>query len=188
MSQTTVSAGGQSIGVAGQLADSMEGRDIVSGFNREAAAQIPFGFGLMKKTGGLAEEYVLPSGPSGTAVIVGLSVFNYTHARAGTVDPAGNFSGDMGASGLLPGSSLQVLRTGRALVPVETTVQPEDRAFCRTVATGALSVGAWGGTNLGGSYMRDCTTQGVFRSATFTAADGVTKVAILEVNFGIKAP
>lgn len=186
MSQTTVSAGGQAIGVAGQIADSMEGRDIVSGFNKEPVDQIPFGYGVMRHAT-VVDGYVLPSGPSGSMEIAGPSVFSLYHNRAGTADPAGNFSGDMGASGLLPNSSMQILRRGRILAPVEATVQNGDRPFCRTVPTGALSRGVWGGTNLGGSYVRDCTNQGIFRSGTYTAADGVTKVAVLDWD-GVAKP
>ena len=181
MSQTSVTAAGMAIGVAGQIADSMEGRDVVSGFSQEATAQIPFGYGLMK--GVTPDGYVLPTGASGTMEVVGLSVFSTSHSRAGNPDPNGLYSGDMGASGLLPKSSMQVGRRGRFLVPVESNVVNGDRAYCRTVATGALTQGSWVGTNLGGSYVRDCRAQGIFRSNTYTAADGTTKVAVLECDF-----
>lgn len=184
MSQTTVSSSGQSIGVAGQVADSRDVRDIVSGFSQELTAQIPFGFGLMKGT--TPNGYFLPTGPSGSMEVAGINTFGLNHARAGSVDSGGNFSGDMGASGLLPKSSMQVMVAGRVLVPVEVNVLNGDRPYCRVVATGALSQGAWLGSGMGGSYVRDCTAQGIFRSNTFTAADGVTKVAILEVDFTAK--
>lgn len=182
MSQTSVLAGGAAIGVAGQLIDSMEGRDVVSGFNKDTQ-QIPFGYGVMKFGDVDGRGYQLPTGASGTMEVTGVNAFSYYHNRAGSADPNGNFSGDMGSSGLLPNASLQILRRGRVLVPVESTVQPGDRAFCRVVATGALSQGSWIGTNLGGSYVRDCRAQGIFRSGTYTAADGTTKVAVLEADF-----
>lgn len=179
--QTTVSAGGQPIGVAGQIADSSDVRDIVSGFSQEASNQIPFGFGVMK--GPTPDGYVLPSGASGTMEVVGLSVFSLYHGYAGAAASDGSNSGDMGASGLLPLASLEIGRKGRYLVPVETAVRNGDRPYCRVVSTGALSNGAWVGSNLGGSYVRDCTAQGIFRSNTYTAADGTTLVAVLEVDF-----
>jgi hypothetical protein len=196
MSQTTVSSAGQAIGIAGQLADSGE-HDLVSGFNKEATAQIPFGFGLRVKPGSNGDEFLLASGFSGLAPgmeVAGLSVFSYNHHRVGPNDPAGNAAGDMGGSGLLPNAGLQVMRKGRAIVPVEIAVVAGDRAWCRGVATGtsgsAAWQGIWSGTgyNLandaaGSSYMIDCRRQGVFRSGTYTAADGTTKVAILEVDF-----
>jgi len=179
MSQTTVSSSGQTIGLPGQVADSMDTNDIVSGFNSEASNQLPWGYGLMRGPAG-QNSFVLPSGASGTMEVSGLNVFSAAHQRAGNADPNGNFSGDMGASGLLPKASLQVGIRGRFIVPVENTVQPGDRAFCRVVATGALTNGIWSGTNMGGSYVRDCTQQGIFRSSTYTAYDGTTKVAVLE--------
>ncbi len=185
MSQTTILPGGQTIGFAGMIADSYPNPDITSGFNMDTQ-QIPFGFGLMHQPGAADERaYVLPTGPTGSVVIDGLSVFDMCHSRGGSVDSYGNYSGDMGASGLLPKAGLQVGRKGRFLVPVESAVVVDDRPFCRIVPTGALSQGSWGGTGIAG-FMKDCTNQGVFRSATYTAADGVTKVAILECNFTAK--
>ncbi len=192
MSQTTVSAGGQPIGFPGQLADSGL-HDIVSGFSQEATNPIPFGAGL--RAGTSPDGYLMPTGFSTVLPIEGISVFSFDHNRAGTVDSAGLYSGDMGASGLLPKSSLQVLRKGRIIVPVEQTVVRGDRGFCRGIATGASSngnVGIWSGTGYGAmalgvaagpSFHVDCTAQTQFRSATFVAADGTTRVAILEVDF-----
>ncbi len=192
MSQTTVSAGGQPIGVAGQLADSGI-HDIVSGFSQEATNPIPFGAGL--RAGTSVDGYLMPTGFSTSLPIEGISVFSYDHNRAGTVDSAGNYSGDMGASGLLPKSSLQVLRKGRVLVPVEGVVRRGDPGFCRGIATGASSngnVGIWSGTGYGAmslglaaspSYHVDCSKRSEFRTGSFTAADGTTLVAVLEVDF-----
>lgn len=182
MSQTTVPPGGMSPGIAGMKYDTGP-HDIVSGFNAEASAQIPFGYGLMKAPNGAQDSYVLPTGPSGTMEIAGLNVFSLTHVRAGAVDAAGVFAGDLGASGLLPKAGMQVARQGRFWVPVDYDVRNGDRAFCRVTATGAQTPGSWVGTNLGGSYVRDCRAQAVFRSATYTAADGTTRIAVLEVDF-----
>lgn len=181
--QTSISAGGQSIGVAGQIADSGP-HDIVSGFNKDTA-QIPFGYGVMGKVGDDERAYCLPTGPSGTMEVVGLNVFDLNHSRLGSVDAATGYAGDV-ASGIVAMGDMQVGRKGRYLVPVENTVQKNDRLYCRVVATGNLTQGSFHGTNLGGSYMRDCTAQGIFRSGTYTAADGVTKVAIVEVDFTAK--
>lgn len=200
MSQTTVSAGGQSIGVAGQIADSQDGTDIVSGFNMEATAQMPMGFGVRVQPGSNGDGFLLATGFSGLGPgteIAGVNAFSYNHQRAGVADSAGTFAGDMGASGLLPKAGLQVLRRGRIIAPVEINVVAGDRAWCRGIATGSSSsagmVGIWSGTGYnvagaGSSYMVDCRTQAVFRSGTYTAADGTTKVAILEVNFTNRAP
>ena len=199
MAQTTVSAGGQSIGVAGQIADSAEGRDIVSGFNKEATNQIPFGVGVRVQPGSNGDGFLLASGFSGGAPgmeVAGINVFSYNHFKQGAADPLGNYAGDLGGSGLLPNAGMQIGREGRWLVPIEIAVVVGDRAWCRGVPTGSSSSanaqGFWAGTGYnaagaGSSYMIDCTRQGVFRSGTYTAADGVTKVAILEVDFTNKS-
>jgi len=196
MAQLTVPAGGQSIGVAGQLADSGK-PDVVSGFNKEASSQIPFGFGVRVQPGSNGDGFLLATGFSGGAPgteVAGISIFSYNHFKQGAADPLGNFAGDLGGSGLLPNAGMQILREGRAIVPVEITVVAGDRAWCRGIATGTTSntAGIWSGTGYnvagaGSSYMIDCTRQGVFRSGTYTAADGVTKVAVLEVDFTNKS-
>lgn len=184
MSQTSVLAGGQPFGIGGQIADSGDA-DIVSGFSLEPSDQMPFGFGVMQKPGD-ADGYLLPTGNSGTMEVIGVNVFSHDHVRSGT-DGAGNQTGDLGSTGLLPNASLQVMRKGRVVVPVAHTVQPNDRAFCYRVATGSFLRGLWVGSDMGGSYVRDCSSQGVFRSTAFTATDGTTRVAILEVDFTNKA-
>lgn len=184
--QTSVSAGGQAIGVAGQIADSGP-HDIVSGFSKESSSQVPFGFGLRVQAGSNGDAYLLPTGFSNVGGnIAGLSVFDLNHAKAGVADSQGVYSGDLGASGLLPNASLQVGRKGRYLVPVEANVLPGDRAWCRGIGTGALTPGIWAGSGYGASYHIDCTAQAVFRSTTYTALDGVTKVAIMECDFTSK--
>lgn len=185
MSQTTVNAGGMSIGVPGQIVDSGP-HDIVSGFN-DASAQMPFGYGLRDSTA--AKLYLLPTGFSGVHPIVGINVHSLDHVKAGAADAAGNFAGDLGASGLLENAQLQVGRKGRYLVPVEAAPTVGDGAWCRGVPTGSLTAGSWRGAArgaagpLGASYHVDCSKQAVFRSGSFTAADGSTLVAILEVDF-----
>lgn len=194
MSQTSVNAAGQSIGIAGQLADTGEGQDIVSGFNMEATSQMAFGFGLRVQPGSNGDGFLIATGFTNQVglEVAGINTFSFSHNRAGVQDVNGNYSGDMGASGLLPKAGLQVLRKGRVLAPVEQNVVAGDRAWCRGIATGTSSIsalaGIWAGTGYntganGSSYMLDCRRQGVFRSASYTAADGTTKVAVLEVDF-----
>jgi hypothetical protein len=189
MSQTSVPAAGQPIGFAGQLADNSDS-DIVSGVN-EDTAQMPFGFGVRQASSGTSAAYErfysLPTGFSTVYPIQGVVLHGYDHAPAGAADSAGRYAGDLGASGLLQNSSFDLLRKGRVLVPVEQAVRVNDRAWCRGIATGALSVGMWVGTDLGASYHVDCTRQAVFRSASYTAADGTTLVAVLECDFTNRA-
>jgi len=179
MSQTSVSAGGQSIGVAGQVSDSGD-HDIDTGFNQNSA-QMPFGYGVAKGNGERA--YALPSGVSGTIEIAGINVFSHNHVKAGAVDAAGNQSGDLGASGLLQNASMQLGVKGRFWVPVAFAVNKGDRPYCYVIATGTITQGAWVGSNMGASYVRDCRAQGRFVTGTFTSADGTVSVAVLEADF-----
>jgi hypothetical protein len=182
MAQTTVSAGGQAVAVAGQAADSGK-KDIVSGFNKDTV-QIPMGYGVRVQPGSNGDAFLLPTGFSTVGGdVAGINLFNFNHMRQGAADPLGNFAGDMGGSGLLPNAGMQVLREGRVYVPVQDTVRAGDRAYCLGIATGNLTAGLWAGSGYGASYHIDCTRQGVFRSGTYTAADGTTKVAVLEVDF-----
>lgn len=184
MSQTTVSASGQAVGIAGQLADTSDVQDIESGFNKEASNQMPFGFGLRVQPGSNGDAYLLPTGFSNVGGdVAGVNVFGYNHQRVGAADSAGNFAGDLGGSGLLPNASLQVLRKGRIYAPVQAAVKAGDRPFCVGIPTGTVAAGLWAGSGYGGSYHIDCTRQGVFRSSSYTAADGTTLVAVLEVDF-----
>lgn len=184
MSQTTISAGGQSIGVAGQIYDSGP-HDIVSGVNEENT-QMPFGYGV--RDGSARDFYKLASGFSGVLPIAGINVWSANHQPAFTA-PNGQVNGDMGSSGLLQYASLQVGRKGRYLVPVEAAPTIGDGAWCRGVATGNLGVGVWRSATrgaagpLGASYHVDCSKQAVFRTTSFTASDGSTLVAVVEVDF-----
>lgn len=183
MSQTSVPAAGMPIGVAGEKYDSGP-HDIVSGFNEEGTSQMPWGIGLM--AGPSEKGFLIPSGASGTFEVKGINVFSHAHSRAGNADPDGRYSGDLGATGLLPDAGLQVGREGRFLVPVAIDVRKGDRPFVYVVPTGTFGRGVWVGSNMGGSYVRDCTAQGEFVTGTFTAADGTTKVAVLDCNFKAK--
>lgn len=203
MSQTVISAGGQAIGVAGQVADSAH-QDIVSGFNKEAAKQIPFGHGVRVQPGSNGDGFLLATGFSGSQGlgfdVAGVNVFSFNHMRLTGPDAAGNYAGDIGSSGangpagLVANAGMQVLRRGRILVPVEADVVAGDRPWCRGIATGVTAgqfAGTWAGTGYnvagaGSSYMLDVTKCGVFRSNSYTAADGTTRVAILEVDFTSK--
>jgi hypothetical protein len=186
MSQPTMFAGGALSGFAGQIADDGD-VEIVSGVNQDAV-QMPFGFGVRQGSSGSSERfYSLATGFSTTFELSGLVVHSYDHAPAGAATSDGVFGGDLGASGLLQNAAFEVGREGRYWVPVEQAVRNGDRAWCRGIGTGALTAGVWNGTNLGGSYHVDCTRQAIFRSASVTAADGTTLIAVLECDFTNRA-
>jgi hypothetical protein len=186
MSQTVINAGGQAIGDAGDAADSNT-KQVVSGFNQDAV-QMPFGYGV--RDGTAQGFYKLATGFSGVAPVTGVLLRRANYQPQITL-PNGQTVGDLGASGLLQNAPLNIMRSGRVLVPVEAAVANGLRAWCRGVATGSLTAGSWlagvlggsGPATVGPSYCVDTSKQAVFRSASFTAADGTTLVAVLECDF-----
>lgn len=190
MSQTSVTAGGQGVAVAGQLGDASDYR-VDSGAN-EGTSQMPFGFGV--RDGSAERGYLLATGFSGVVPVVGVNLHGLNHAPAGAVDGNGNYQGDIGGSGLLQYSAIDVLRRGPVWLPVENTITKGMRGWCRGIATGSTglgagAVGAWAGAlpaaagPFGASYHVDCTKQVQFRSASVLAADGTTLIALAEVDF-----
>jgi hypothetical protein len=188
MSQTTVSAGGAAIGNAGDIADSGP-VDVVSGFQQDTS-QMPFGFGV--RAGTARDWYKLATGFSSVLPVSGILIRRANYQQQITL-PNGQTIGDAGASGLVTNAPLNILRKGRILVPVEGVVAYDQRAWCRGIATGTSALGTpgiWGATSYSvanndttPSYHVNTTRQAVFRSASFTAADGTTLVAVLEVDF-----
>lgn len=179
MSQTSVSASGQAIGVAGQVFDNAEVQDIVSGFSEETSLQIAFGTGVMH---GTADQGVVTAATGGgSGIIMGVSVFGFNHFPA---NAAGTI-GDLGTTGVLPKGGLQVMRKGRILAKVGADVT----SITPYTARGFLQVST-NGNNVAGDWVTatdasnvDATKQAQFVSSLFTAADGTTKVAVLEVDF-----
>jgi hypothetical protein len=184
MSQTTISAGGQARYNAGDLADSGL-NDNLSGINEETV-EMPWGYGL--RDGASERGYKLATGFSGAVPVTGVLARSIASQRI-TFPNGQNNGGNFGGSGLLQYADLRVVHKGRVVVPVEGAVTLGQGAWCRGVATGTLTRGSWLGAARGAagplsaSYHVDCSKQAVFRSASFTAADGTTTVAILEVDF-----
>jgi len=188
MSQTTISAGGQAIGNAGDVADSGP-KDVVSGFNQNTT-ELPFGYGL--RDGTSQDFYAIATGFSTVLPITGVLLRRANYQPKITL-PNGQTVGDFGGSGLVQYAPLNVMRKGRVLVPVEGPVTFGQRAWCRGIATGSSALvtpGIWSATSYSvagndttPSYHVNTTKQAVFRSGSFTAADGTTLVAVLEVDF-----
>lgn len=180
MSQTVVQPTGQPIAVAGQLSDNQEAPNIVSRFNEEASAALQFGIGV--KPGTARDGVKLPSATS--SVIEGINLFGFNHLPGA--------SGDLDQSSTPPGvkskGSLKILQGGRAYVLLDasgiSSIAPNvDRGYCRATTNGGNTViGAWNNADDSG-HMVDCTKQSIFRSGLFTSADGVSKIAELEVDF-----
>jgi hypothetical protein len=190
MSQTTIDSGGQAVGDPGDPADAGV-KDVLSGFNANDV-QMPFGFGVAVNTLS-GDLYGLPTGMSNAYPVAGVLLRRANYQPRISL-PNGQTVGDLGASGLHQYAPINVAVKGRILVPVEAAVTRGQRAWCRGVATGSQSQGSWrgaavgsvplgGSVALGASYFLDCTKQAVFRSASYTAADGSTLVAVLECDF-----
>jgi hypothetical protein len=101
--------------------------------NVEASAAIDFGKGVKFKTAAPVSDLdaLLPAAQADA--VVGLVVRSDTYSRAWT-DEAGNAIGQLSASGLVPGTLMQVARKGRMLVVAATAVKPGDPLHVRCVA------------------------------------------------------
>lgn len=190
MSQTTINPGGNRVGDPGDPADAGP-KEVLSGFNADAA-QLPFGYGVAINANS-GDLYSLPTGMSNAYPVAGVFARRANYQPRISL-PNGQTVGDLGPSGVHQYAPLNVVIKGRMLVPVEAAVSRGQRPWCRGVATGAQTQGSWrgaaqgavplgGSVALGASYFIDCTKQGIFRSASYTAADGSTLVAVLEVDF-----
>lgn len=159
---------------AGMLAS--EDCDIISMTNVEASASMPFGRGVIfKATNTTDQDALVPSAE--TDKVAGIVVHSHAYDRSWT-NAAGTTVGELSATGLLPGTMLNVLRRGVIWVIAEDACVPGDRLWVRCTAGGAGEV--VGGCTNGdeGTETIDCTNQGVF--LTTAAAGGLAK---LQVDF-----
>lgn len=178
--QTSINKAGQPVAIAGYVSDNSEA-DIVSRFNADVV-QMPFGTGVKAAT---SLHGVLQPAAS-TDVVEGIVKWGANHFpqnAAATI-------GDLGTTGLVPNSGLQILRRGRIWVyldPGLSSITPyTDRGWCRCVVNGGNNVlGAWSNAQDSTNNI-DCTKGSQFVSGLFTSADGTTKIAELEATFNIK--
>jgi hypothetical protein len=149
--------------IEGQLADNGP-HDIVARYNEEASAEIAFGRGVAFGTED--NGALLPAAE--TDKIVGITVHSHQYAAE-----------DLGATGVVAGGALNILRKGRIWVMARTAVAPGDRLWVRAVSS-ETGFERYGGLEDAddGSDMIDCTAQGVWLT---TAAQGA--LAVLEVDF-----
>ncbi len=169
MSQTSVSLAGQSIAVAGQISDNSPLDGIVSRFSQETSASAVIPFGTAVKPGAARDGVRIL-----TAIaekVEGLVVWSANHTLGG----------------LKPNASIQLMRQGRMYAVIDPSVSSitpyTDRGFVRAIANGGDSVIGALRTNADGSDTIDCTEQIQFVSGIFLSADGVTKLAEVDVNF-----
>lgn len=151
--------------IEGALADNGP-HDVVTRYNEEASAKIPFGRGV--KFGANDNGALLPAAETDKVVGIVLHTDQYTTGS----------DGELTSTGLIPDAMMSVLRKGRVWVTAEDGCAPGDRLWVRCTAGGAGEV--VGGLNNAdeGTETIDCTAQGVWLT---TAAAG--ELAILEVDF-----
>lgn len=176
--QTSVSRSGQSQAFAGMNGDIGATRDL-SAFNSEASAEMRFGIGV-KPSG--ARGALLPTAVSSR--IAGVVLQNANH-QTGT-------NGDLGTTGLKANADLTLRRSGTVWVLVDAGQAVGDftpgitPGWCRYETDGGSNtiVGAWRGAD--DSHSIDCSKQATFVSSVILAADGVSLIALLEVDFANK--
>lgn len=163
---------------AGMLADDTH-NDIMTLANAEASASMPFGICIALKTSSPAtdRDAILPTG---TPKLAGIVVHSHDYARTFTL-PDGTVAGELGASGLVPGTMLQVLWRGTVWVKVQQAVSVGDRLFvCTSAGTTYTAQGQIGNADES-SNTADATKIGRFTSSA--AAGGFAK---LQVDFSQK--
>lgn len=179
--QTSIPRSGQPRAIAGLISDTRD-NVIVSAFNSEGVAVIAYGLGVVNP--GTERLARLPAG--GGDIFMGVNVFDLAHQP-----DTGGFDLVSGASGgIKPKGSLKVMREGAVWVvcdPNIGAVTPyADRGYLRHTVNGAANkVGAFVNAADGGNTI-DLTKLVQFVSPVITAADGVTKIALVEIEATVK--
>lgn len=150
--------------IAGQLAD-LGVADILSFFNEETSAEIPFGYAVVQ---GAAEKgALLPSADDD--VFVGILVHSHAY------DP----ENDLGTTGVKADRELNIMNKGRVWVVVGEAVSVGDRGY--VVYDTAPS-----GEELPGMIMKadvqDSTLDTAAQIRFLTAASGVGELALAEID------
>ncbi len=161
MSQTSISAN-MTAAYAGLLADSGF-RDVVSRYNSESSAQMPFG--IMVCFGAADDAAILPV--DGTTKHVGVVIATQVY------DP----TLDLGTTGILPKRMISLLRKGRIWVQVEEAVAPGDPVFIRH-STGA------GGSQKGAfrKSSDSSTATDLTKKAVFLSTAGAAGLALVDID------
>lgn len=175
--QTTINRNGQPRAIAGLIADLFP-MGLASAFSGESSSLIQFGFGVVNA--GVERQAKIPSG--GSDIFMGIAAFSLNHQP-----DTGGFDLVSGASGgIKPKGAFEVVRSGHVWVLVDkavTSITPySDRGFLRYTADGTTNPtpGAWGKATDSGKNL-DLTKVVQFISPLVTAADGTTKIAMVEI-------
>lgn len=160
---------------AGMLADMVD-LDIITLINKDTVS-IAFGACVAADPTDGDKECKLPA--SSSAVIAGVVVHKQNYARTFTL-PDGTVAGDLDNVGLVPGTTLAILRRGRIWVQVQQAVTAfTSRLFvCYSPDGTVYTVKGQVGNADVSSNAEDCTRLGQF--ITSAAAGGF---AVLDVDF-----
>jgi hypothetical protein len=153
--------------IAGQLAD-RGSADVMTMYNREASAEIPFGRAV--KFGSTTDPTSAVCPTAQPDLVAGIVLHSYQYAPGL----------DLGDDGILPDRPMQVLRRGRVCVLLEDAVTVGARGWVRAVAAGAELLGGILPADDGTDTI-DCTGQIVFLEAGDPG-----DIVIAEVNFSAK--
>lgn len=164
MSQTSV-ATSLTRAFAGMLADSGP-HDILSGYNGEASAEMPFGVVINETT--TEQKYELPD--AGGDKCRGVVVHSHAYSK-GPSDPA------LGTTGIKAGFPISVLRKGRIYMTVEDGCTAGQRLYTRILAgAGGSQEGAVRTTDPGGGECID--TRAAMETLSSCSAGGVAVVSV----------
>lgn len=175
--QTSIPRSGQPRAIAGMIADNRS-VDLLSAFSGEASAKILFGMGLINA--GTERVFKLPSG-SGD-IFAGIVVWDLAHQP-----DTGGYDLVSGASGgILPKGGFELMREGRIWVVVDGSISSitpySDRGHLRYSTNGAGTIVGSFLNAADSGHTIDLTKAIQFVSPLITAADGVTKIAMVDVE------
>lgn len=151
-------------GFPGMLAESTVLRQSLSFVNAEAAAEIPFGVGVVRGTAD--NRAVLPAAAGDNLKFLGVVQHAHVYAKPE----------QLGDTGVKPKQPITVLSRGRILVQVEEAVVAGDRGFMRIAAgAGGTQKGAW-------RKSADTATAIEILGAVYRTSVAAGELAVLEVD------
>ena len=173
--QTSISVA-PALGYAGMV-DAGAPNYFVTGRNDEASASIPFGKAVVWDPSSPATDISVTLPANQTDPVMGIVAFSQRHSRA-WVGADGNTYGELDATGLRPGTIMNVLRKGRILVvAASTVVAGVSKLYVRRTATGGEALGDLEDA-ADGTDMIDCSTKGTWMTSATAGS-----LAWLEVDF-----
>lgn len=166
MSQTSYAE--QAVGIAGMQGDNTQGQQKSTAINVEAAAEIAFGYMVMRFA---AASGVNPPGAKITSAAGDdlLGVVMHSHEYDKRLD--------LGTVGVLPKRQLNVMQQGRVWVMVDVAVAVTDTVYVRYTTNGAALAGTF--TN-----SADTAKARIVYGAKFLTATTGAGLVLLELDIG----